>query len=95
MNKIPKRVFKNLFSKLCCSQCRNDFDLEDIEIKEHRKDLLICHLECKKCGKDFGDVIFNFNHNLNVHYALDVIDGPPPINADDVLDAHEFIKKNL
>jgi len=42
---------------------------------------------------DFGDVVFNFNRKANTHSPMEIIDGPPPITSDDVIDAHRFIKK--
>ncbi len=54
-----------------------------------------CSLSCAKCGKDFGEVIFNYNRKADVHFPLEIIEGPPPISYDDVIDAHQFIKKNL
>lgn len=95
MKNYTQNDIKILFSNLCCSHCKNDFDKNSIEIKEHNEDLIFANLKCQKCGKDFGDIIFNFNRKSNIHLPLEAIEGPPPINADDVLNAHEFIKKNL
>ena len=92
---MDEREFRALFSGLCCSQCRNDFDLGDIFVNKQRGDLMICRLKCHKCGKDFGDIVLNFNSKSKYHSELEIIEGAPPINADDVIDAHEFIKKNL
>ena len=87
--------FKNIFANLCCSKCRNDFEIEDLKIIERQGGLMICNLVCQKCGKDFGKVIFNYNQSVAYHSPLKVIEGPPPIDADDVIDAHIFIKNNL
>lgn len=86
---------KKIFSNLCCSKCRNDFGIENITVKEQYGSLMICNLTCQKCGMNFGDIIFNYNQSVQNHNSLDIIEGPPPIGVDDVLDAHEFIKKNL
>ena len=95
MNGFTQKEIKNLFSNLCCSKCRNDFDIDSIKIIEVKKDLMICNLHCNKCGKDFGDIIFNFNKKTKSHNPLEVIDGPEPISSDDVIDAHNYIKNNL
>ena len=42
---------------------------------------------------DFGDIVFNFNRKANTHHPMKIIDGPPPITSDDVINAHRFIKK--
>ncbi len=86
-----KDKFKVLFSNLCCSHCKAEFDENSIEIKRQEEGLIVTHLVCKKCGKNFG-VAFVGLSNIEVKDPLRVQDGPEPINADDVLDAHRFIK---
>ena len=93
MNKFDDRTINELFKNLCCSRCRNDFTKESLTIKEQERDILICNLKCLVCEKEFGDIVFNFNQKSDRHAPLDIIDGPPPINSDDVIDAHNFIKK--
>lgn len=90
---IDNKTISTLFSGLCCSQCKNDFSKNSIKIIEKNKDILICNLACEKCGKDFGEVVFNYNRKSDIHSPLEIIEGPPPINYDDVIDAHRFIKK--
>ena len=92
---MNEKEFRTLFSGFCCSQCRNDFDLGDLVIKNQNNDLMQCTLKCHKCGKDFGDILLNYTKSAKSHAPLEVIEGLPPISIDDVLDAHEFIKKNL
>lgn len=92
MNFKPENI-KSLFSNLCCSKCRNDFTHESITVKEKEGDILICNLKCQICEMDFGDIVFNFNKKSDTHNPMDIIDGPPPITSDDVIDAHRFIKK--
>lgn len=87
--------FSLLFSNLCCSRCRNDFTWDSINILEQNGNLLICNLACSACGKDFGKIVLNFDKKSKHHNPLVVIDGPPPISTDDVINAHKFIKNNL
>ena len=47
----------------------------------------------RKCGKDFGEVVFNFNRKSDCHLPLRIVEGPPPIDFDDVIEAHRFIRK--
>ena len=56
---------------------------------------MLCSLSCEKCGKYFGEVVFNFNRKSNKHLPLEIVEGPPPISSDDVIEAHRFIKENL
>lgn len=92
MKDFTQNNINELFSNLCCSHCRNDFTSDSLTVKENEGDILICNLKCNVCGKDFGDVVFNFNGLSKTHSALEIIDGPPPISADDVLDIHDFLK---
>ncbi len=89
---INSKDIKVLFSNLCCSHCRNDFTQDSLTLKEKEGDVLICNLKCSVCGKDFGDIVFNYNKSTKIHDILEVIEGPPAINADDVLDIHNFLK---
>ena len=93
MKKLTQKDVKALFANLCCSRCKNEFTLDSIKIFDKDCDLLCCRLSCAKCGKDFGDVVLNFNRKSDKHSPLEIIDGPPPISVDDVIDAHKFIKK--
>ena len=93
MSSLADKTVKKLFKNLCCSKCRNDFTKDSLTIKEQEGDILICNLKCLICEKDFGDVVLNFNRKSDRHEPLEIIDGPPPINSDDVINAHEFIKR--
>ncbi len=87
-----RKNYKKLFSNLCCSVCKNGFDEDSIEIIREENNLLTVHLTCKHCGKDFGTTLLKLK-TVQTQEPLTVIDGPEPINTDDVLDAHEFIKE--
>lgn len=93
MENFSNKDIKTLFSNLCCSKCKNDFTKDSLEIIEQDGDIIVCNLTCERCGKDFGQIIFNFNKKINQHTPLEIIEGPEPISYDDVIDAHEFLKK--
>ena len=95
MKNFTQKDIKTLFSGLCCSMCKNEFDINSIKIIKRYCDILLCSLSCAKCGKDFGEVVFNFNRKAHHHNPLEVVEGPPPIDYDDVINAHKFIKDNL
>lgn len=86
-----EKKLKVLFSNLCCSHCRAEFDENSIEIKRQEEGLIVTHLVCRNCGKSFGVAFVGVN-NVEVKEPLEVQEGPEPISADDVLDAHKFIK---
>ena len=92
MKSINKNDFKQLFSNLCCSQCKNDFIIKGLNVIELSSDIIIANLSCSFCGKDFGKIILNYNKKSKNHSSLEVIEGPPPITSDDVINAHKFIK---
>ncbi len=95
MKNFTQKDIKSLFSGLCCSRCKNEFTKNSIEILERDCNILLCRLSCEKCGKDFGEIVFNFNRKADSHSPLEIIEGPPPISYDDVIEAHRFIRKKL
>ncbi|MBE7712605.1 MAG: hypothetical protein E7Z87_02550 [Cyanobacteria bacterium SIG26] len=95
MKNFTQKDIKTLFSGLCCSRCKNEFSKDDIKILERDCDILLCSLSCAKCGKDFGQIVFNFNRRSEKHTPLELVDGPAPISYDDVIAAHDYIVKNL
>jgi len=86
-----------LFKNLCCSRCKSDFDEQSVKLLRQENDVLVVHLSCNNCGKDFG-ISFLGTKNLNAQFfdiektPLRMIEDMPPISKDDVLDAHKFIK---
>ena len=87
-----KKDIKTMFENLCCSHCKNEFDKDSFELENKYGNLRIYHLQCKKCGKDFGQIILNYNQKSDKHTALEIIQGATPITIDDVIDAHKFIQ---
>lgn len=93
---MEKAKIKKLFSGLCCSVCRHDFDEDAIFIKREEKNLLVLQVVCPECGKSFGLALLG----TGALSVKDVVDEPlefqpcpMPISYDDVLDAHHFIGK--
>lgn len=86
-----KKNLKILFDNLCCSQCKSGFDENSIVIKREEEGLIVTNLVCRNCGKNFGVAFLGFS-GIEVKEPLEVQDGPEPINYDDVIDAHRFIK---
>ncbi len=94
---MDKKKLEKLFSGLCCSVCKHDFDMEAITVKREEKNLLVLQIVCPECGKSFG-LAFLGTGAVEVKEdkedeALVFQDCPLPINYDDVLDAHHFIDK--
>lgn len=95
MKEFTQKDINTLFSGLCCSRCKNEFTKSSIKILERDCDILLCRLSCEKCGKDFGEIVFNYSRKAKCHEPLEIIEGPPPISYDDVIEAHRFIRKKL
>lgn len=93
MKEITQKDIQSLFANLCCSRCKNEFSIDSLKILERDCDILHCSLSCAKCGKDFGEIILNYNRKSKTHLPLEIIEGAPPISYDDVIEAHKFIKK--
>lgn len=97
-----KRKIATLFKELCCSACKSDFDEKSVVIMREEKtpdeEMIVFRLACQKCGKSFGVAFlgisdFELKNYTDDDLTLHVQEGANPINADDVLDAHKFIKK--
>lgn len=93
---MDKLKIKQLFSGLCCSNCKSDFDDDSIFIQREEKDLTVVKIICAKCGKNFGLALIGDNP-FDVKDIQDdefvIQDCPLPISYDDVIDAHKFINK--
>ena len=92
---MDKALLKTLFSGLCCSVCKHDFDENSIIIKRQEKNLLVLQIICPDCGKNFGIALLGTN-NISIKEKdtpLEMQECPQPISYDDVLDAHHFIDK--
>lgn len=97
-----KRKIATLFKDLCCSECKSDFDEKSVHImrKEHEEneEMIVFRLVCQNCGKSFGVAFlgisdFELKDYVEEDLTLKIREGAKPISADEVLDAHKFIKK--
>ncbi len=92
---MDKSKLKRLFSGLCCSVCRHDFDEEAIIIKREEENLLVLQIVCPECGKSFGIALLGSGALAikdKEDDELQIQESPKPITYDDVLDAHNFIE---
>lgn len=92
-----ERKIATLFKELCCSKCKSDFDETSVAIMRDENNLLVFRLACPECGKSFGVAFLGISDFELKNYdendlVLKVQEGGDPINTDDVLDAHKFIK---
>ena len=94
-----KRKIATLFKELCCSQCKADFDEDSIVIMREEDEMIVIKVICQHCQKSFGVAFlgisdFTLKNDIAEHddHTLKVQTGAAPINEDEVLDAHKFIK---
>lgn len=90
---------KQLFSGMCCSKCGHDFEDKSIKILREEDGLFVIQLVCQECKKSFGiaflgleSITLKNNNHKEEELQLQIQDGPPPIDFDDVIDAHKFIR---
>ena len=97
-----ERKIVTLFKDLCCSACKADFNEDSVSIMREEntpdEEMIVFRLSCPACGKSFGVAFlgisdFNLKNYRDEDLALHVQKGCNPINADDVINAHKFIKK--
>lgn len=97
-----KRKITTLFKELCCSECKSDFNEDSVVIMREEKipgeEMITFKLVCPNCGKSFGVAFlglsdFEIKNTSEEDLTLHVQEGANPITADDVIDAHKFIKK--
>ena len=95
MNKLK---IKQLFSEMCCSICKQDFDEKSIKIMREEEGLYVVQVTCQNCKKSFGLAFLGLESIKlkekvkDSDLALEIQEGLPPINYDDVLDAHHFFQ---
>lgn len=99
MSSIDKIKLRQLFSNMCCSNCKTDFDENAINIVREEEGMFVLKIICPKCQKSFGLAFLGLNtidlkqNYTNEEMALNFLPlEPQPINYDDVLDAHKFIQ---
>ena len=51
---MEKNKLVKLFSNMCCSDCKHDFEEDSFFIKRQEKGLMVIQIICSKCGKSFG-----------------------------------------
>ena len=95
---MDKKIIKLLFSDMCCSECKADFDEKSVFVIRKENNLNVMQIICQECGKSFGIALLgdcdlkNLSSQKAEDFALQIQDGPDAISYDDVIDAHKFIQ---
>ncbi len=91
------RKLSKLFSNMCCSKCKSDFNEDCFDITREEDSMLVFKAICPNCGKSFGVAFLGISDidvkdKADEDFVLQIQSGPRPIDADEVIDAHEYIK---
>lgn len=96
---MDKLKITKLFADLCCSECKHDFTEESIAILRQEHGLYVVQVTCEHCDKSFGlaflgleSITLKPGEVKDEYLRLTIQEGPDPISADDVLNAHKFIQ---
>lgn|SRR5574344_447339 len=95
---MNKKLINKLFSDMCCSECKADFNEDSVFILRNEKNLSVLQIVCQNCGKTFGVALLGdcdlkeSDKYSAKDLALEIQDGPDAICYDDVIDAHNFFK---
>ena len=92
---MNKKLLNMLFSDMCCSECKSDFNEDSVFVLRKEKNLNVLQIVCQNCGKSFGIALLGGcdekeSSKNKEDFALQIQDGPDAIGYDDVLDAHNF-----
>lgn len=95
---MNKKIVKMLFSDMCCSDCKADFDEDSVFVLRKENNLNVIQVICQHCGKSFGIALLGGcaekvdKKHTKDDLALQIQEGPDAICSDDVIDAHNFFK---
>ena len=95
---MNKKIINMLFSDMCCSVCKTDFDENSVFELRNEMNLQVLQVVCPNCGKSFGIALLGTCEEKDLQnknpsdLALHIQDGPDAICYDDVIDAHNFFK---
>lgn len=95
---MNKKIIKMLFSDMCCSACKSDFNADCLFELRKEDNLSVLQVVCSNCGKSFGIAFLGtcdekqYAGKSQDDIALHIQDGPDAICYDDVIDAHNFFK---
>jgi len=96
---LAKRLFiKHLITNIKCAVCQGRYEPEDIHIIDHRDELWVMAVTCGQChtrGLIFAlikETRESESTNELTPEELDRLGEMSQIDADDVLDMHEFLR---
>ncbi len=86
-----EQKLEKLFENLCCGYCRHSFNSDSFHVLRRDDNYLAANFSCKYCGNDYGITLVGYSE-LELKDSPAVNKTREPINYDDVIEAHRFIK---
>ncbi len=90
-------LLKHLLATIPCAVCEHPYRPTDIEILDHHDEIWIVAVKCSHCGTK--GLVFALMKEEKPEVVSDLVPQEwatykqmPQINADDLLDVHEFLK---
>jgi len=90
-------LLKHLLASIPCAVCDQPYRLSDIEVVDHHDEIWIVAVKCSHCGTK--GLVFALMKEEKPEVVSDLVPQEwarfkkmPQIDADDLLDVHEFLK---
>lgn len=93
-----RELIKHLIASIPCAICQHCYEPDDIHIVDHRDEIWVMAVKCSHCGSQ-GLVFAMIKEGERPEIVSDLTSQEwakfremPQIDADDLLDVHEFLK---
>jgi hypothetical protein len=92
------KIVQQFFANMHCSKCQAKFKPEGISLLREENNFFVVKIICTECDQPVGIAIVGIKSRSETEKLLadkkakaqEIPAGPPPINYDDVIEAHKF-----
>lgn len=95
---MDEKFIKRLISNMKCAVCGQHYEASNITVLGHKENLWFVNVSCPKCGSQ-GLVAAAIKEGKAAEVITDLTEaelskfaGGSPVEADDVLEVHDFLK---
>jgi C4-type Zn-finger protein len=92
-----REIVKHLIASIPCAVCQHSYETDDVHIIDHYDEIWVTAVECSHCGTK--GLVFAMIKEEEPEIISDLMSQEwtrfremPRIDADDLLDIHEFLK---
>jgi len=92
-----REILRHLVASIPCAVCQHHYEADDVRIVDRRNDIWIVAVRCNHCGSK--GLVLAMVREERTEVVSDLtpeewtrFQEMPQIDADDVLDVHEFLK---